>query len=135
VLGPRMQSLGPRSYRVAAIGNEGDRLMVHETSRLQYGANVGFWCIQGFRVSEDSLPDRSPQAENPKSLISSRFLSLTGVTRGVSATELGLLSADAPEPFGSARRFAPYLSEAYGCTHRRVVFGVFLLCGSVQTVD
>jgi hypothetical protein len=41
VLGPRMQSLGPRSHRVAAIGHEGDRLMVHEPLRLQYGANAG----------------------------------------------------------------------------------------------
>jgi hypothetical protein len=39
-----------------------------------------------------------PQAENPKCLISSRFLSLTRVTRGASVTELGLSSADAPEP-------------------------------------
>ena len=35
VLSPRMQSLGPRSYRVAAIGHEGDRLMVHEALRFQ----------------------------------------------------------------------------------------------------
>ena len=41
VFSPRMQSLGPRSYRVAAIGHEGDGLMVHKALGFQYRANAG----------------------------------------------------------------------------------------------
>src|SRR5258708_21649286 len=40
MLSPRMQSLGPRSHRVPAIGDEGDGLMVHEALRSQYSANA-----------------------------------------------------------------------------------------------
>jgi hypothetical protein len=41
VVSARMQSLGPRSHRVAAIGHEGDRLMVDEALGFQYRPNAG----------------------------------------------------------------------------------------------
>src|SRR5271167_4888988 len=76
------------------------------------GASRDFWPVKTpWRIE-------GPQAENPKSLISSRFPSLTRVTRGASATERGLLSADAPEPNPSAgtRPLLPRPSEnVQGC--------------------
>src|SRR5271167_2011588 len=72
------------------------------------GASRDFWPVKTpWRIE-------GPQAENPKSLISSRFPSLTRVTRGASATERGLLSADAPEP-GSLRRAE--LEATAACSH------------------
>jgi hypothetical protein len=62
------------------------------------GQPVGSGASRDFGREKTRWRTEDRQAANHECLISSHFSSLTGVTRSASEAELGLLSADAPEP-------------------------------------
>src|SRR5450631_1884097 len=65
---------------------------------LTGGIGEGSGASRDFGREKTRWRTEGRQAANQECLISSPFSSVTGVTRSASEAELGLLSADAPEP-------------------------------------
>jgi len=74
-----------------------------------------FWCIQGFRALGRLAGVQKAEGARITDAISSRFPWLTRVIQGASAVELGLLSADAPEPTALPLCGCPHYHSAAAC--------------------